>query len=769
MDPAPNYALCTDPGDATQLTDGQYVSGYFWTQKGTVGCVGKSPVTIAIDLEKTQPIGGLSFNTAAGTAGVGWPFGIFMLVSDDGQVWHYVGDLVALSATQSSPPSSGYAVHRFQTRELATKGRFIKLMVAPSGPFVFVDEIEIYPASQPVLMPGGLVCTDINAFFRKLCTENGLKRRLRDDLAAVSGELAGLNENVTRPLKTELDSIAAAIPSVTIESPDTFTTIFPINDLHRRIFAVQAALWRARGLSGTVLWQSNRWDMLSPTGIPVPGKPVLDLPLMSNEYRADAFNLSNAGETNAQITLNLEGLSGGVNPAYITPCEVPFTDTQSGVPVAAALLPLSSTGVGYHFQVPPGLTRQIWFTFHPTNVSAGTYAGRVSIVSSGITDQVPVQLKIYPFRFPDHPALHLGGWDYTDTDYAFDLTPKNRDALIQTLREHFVDSPWATSQVLPTGKYDGNGRMIQPPDPAAFRKWLDRWPDARLYCVFANVKTNFAGFAMETPAFQQAVGNWINWWVKQLKQWQIKPSQLCMLLVDEPHSAEQDRTIIAYARVIRQAQPGVVIWEDPAWANPEKATQELFDLCQVLCPHLPTWIDASSSFANFYIQQKAVGHRLWFYSCRGPSRLLDPYAYYRLQPWFAWKYGAEGSAYWAFCDSSGASSWNEYTAIHGGYTPLFLNLQSATSGKQMEAIREGVEDYENLWILSARLQQLPTNAINADIDTARQLLATATDQVTSAAKPSSAQYWQVTKNRSLADLIRVQMLDAVDKLKVDSR
>jgi hypothetical protein len=737
-----------------------------------VGWVGKSPVTITIDLEKSQPIGGLSFNTAAGTAGVEWPRGIFILVSEDGQAWHYAGDLVALSARHSTPPTSGYAVHQFQTRDLATRGRFVKLMVAPSGQFVFVDEIEIYAAPEPVptAAPGQLGTTNVSALFRQLCTEAGLKRRLRNDLSSVTGELAGLSENVARPLQTELDAIAAAIPSVTIASQETFSTVFPINDLHRRLFAVQAAAWRAKGLCGIVFWQSNRWDRISPTDIPTPGKPAVDVAMMSNEYRSDAFNLSNAGETNAQVTLVLDGLPGGVNPDYVTPYEVPFTDTQSGIPVAAALVPLPAVYEGYALQIPPGLTRQVWFTFHPTNVPAGTYTGRVLVASGGITNPVAVRLKIYPFRFPDHPALHLCGWDYTDGDHIYDLTPDNRAALIQAAREHFVDSPWATFRVLPTGKYDAQGQMIQPPDPAAFHAWLDRWPDARLYCVFANVKTNFAGFALGTPAFQQAVGDWINWWVNQLKQWQIKPSQLCLCLVDEPATAGQDRIIIEYAKVIRQVQPGVVIWEDPLWDNPDKATPELFDLCQVLCPNFRQWISAGNRFTNFYLPQRAAGHRLWLYSCSGPAHLLDPYAYYRLQPWFGWKYGAEGSGFWSFCDASRASSWNEYMAQDVTYTPLFLAAQSVTTGKQMEAIREGVEDYEYLRLLSDCLLSAPTNAVSADIAAARRWLTSAVDRVTGEAMPTAAaRLWSVAKDRSLADQVRVQALDEMVKLNSVSR
>ena len=37
MEPKPNYDLCSDPGDAEQLTDGVYTEGYFWAQKSTVG------------------------------------------------------------------------------------------------------------------------------------------------------------------------------------------------------------------------------------------------------------------------------------------------------------------------------------------------------------------------------------------------------------------------------------------------------------------------------------------------------------------------------------------------------------------------------------------------------------------------------------------------------------------------------------------------------------------------------------------------------------
>ena len=66
----------------------------------------------------------------------------------------------------------------------------------------------------------------------------------------------------------ELGSVEAAIATVRVDDPAAFRTVFPMNEPHRRIFAVQAAVWRARGLRGVVVWPADRWGMLGPTQPP---------------------------------------------------------------------------------------------------------------------------------------------------------------------------------------------------------------------------------------------------------------------------------------------------------------------------------------------------------------------------------------------------------------------------------------------------------------------------------------------------------------------
>ena len=85
---------------------------------------------------------------------------------------------------------------------------------------------------------------------------------------------------------------------------------------------------------------------------------------MRKEYRAAAFNVSNSSDEPMQVAFRLSGLPGGDNPEYVTVHEVAWTDTRTGVPVAAALPEVSAENNLYTVSVPSGMMRQVWLTFH---------------------------------------------------------------------------------------------------------------------------------------------------------------------------------------------------------------------------------------------------------------------------------------------------------------------------------------------------------------------------------------------------------------------
>lgn len=750
LDPRPNYSYCTDPGDQTQLTDGQYSQGYFWTQKSTVGWNNANSVSITLDLGTVQPIRGVSFNTAAGKAGVEWPLGITVLVSDDGRAFFPAGELVGLDAQHGGAPREGYAVHRYWTDALHTHGRYVMFLVAPGGPYVFADEIEVY-AGVPewVQLPfTGEAITDARAYRTHLAIE----RRLRDDLRAVRAD------DTPQYRTADLDKLEHELSQLPRTHGPDFRAVLPLNELHARIFAAEVVPWMMSGHMRLTLWATNPWDPLDhlakPSRVYTPANRTLDVVLMQNEFRAAALNIGNTSDHAAELHLRITGLPGGDNPPWIAVHEVAWTDTKSGQPVAAALPEATRDGADYRINAPACLIRQVWLTLHPADVPPGLYRGAVVVTGVGTEQKLPLVVKISSLRFPDAPALHVGGWDYTDADAHDGITPLNREALIAHLRAHFVDSPWATAAVLPADR-----------NPANFDRWLARWPKARQYCVFASVGGKFGGAASDAPEFAQKVGAWIKFWAGHAVQRGLQPQQLAILLVDEPHEARQDATILAWAQALRAAHTGVKVWEDPTHANPAKANQAMMAACDVLCPNRPMFLAGNQGFRDYYAQRHAAGTELAFYSCSGPARLLDPYAYHRLQAWTCWQQGARSSFFWAFGDAGGGSSWNEYAQQRSAsYTPLFLDAAGVTAGKHMEAIRESVEDYEYLVMLRDKIAAAEqAGRMGPVLDRARALLAGAADRVLNAAGVNVLT-WAAPKDRGMADTVRMEILDVLAEL-----
>ena len=294
-------------------------------------------------------------------------------------------------------------------------------------------------------------------------------------------------------------------------------------------------------------------------------------------------------------------------------------------------------------------------------------------------------------------------------------------------------------------------------------------PTPRRYCVFANVGTTCGGYAMGTEGFNHAVAAWITAYATHWRAIGLDPGRVGLLLVDEPHATDQSDRIVAWATAIKAAEPGVLIWEDPTWSNPSDGAAT-FAVSDVLCPNRPMFLNGGESFRDVYRQQRDAGKTLNLYSCSGPTEQLDPYSYYRLQAWTLWdEWGRvrdEPAAmfYWAFPDQGGAASWKSNYGTRNNYTPLFLEPGAVTDGKDMEAIREGVEDYEYLAMLKRRIAELEALGVSpSTLADAQSLLAGAATSVLGASAATGI-YWNQAKDRAVADGVRDQVLDMLESL-----
>jgi hypothetical protein len=127
---------------------------------------------------------------------------------------------------------------------------------------------------------------------------------------------------------------------------------------------------------------------------------------------------------------------------------------------------------------------------------------------------------------------------------------------------------------------------------------------------------------------------------------------------------------------------------------------------------------------------------------------------------------ALGSCYWAFgCAGKLGSSWNAYAQPGIEYSPYFVGQASVTDGKHMEAIREGVEDYEYFVLLRNAVNRLERRGVrNQTVASARKLLEDGPRRVTEKITSGSLA-WREDKDRSIMDTVRVEVLDALETLR----
>ena len=204
ISPRPTYQYCTDAGDATQLTDGQKTTEYFWTQKGTVGWQHGAFVSIIVDLGKVEPISGAAFRAGAGTASVAWPAYIGVHVSDDGKTWFDAGDLLVMDLKEHGPLPEGYGIREFKTTGLGTHGRYVRFVVIPTGTYSFCDEVEVYRGGEELLKRkrSGKPVVDYKSLAKQFKMKSSILRRYGYDLKGISKmlESSGLPEGDVAPL-----------------------------------------------------------------------------------------------------------------------------------------------------------------------------------------------------------------------------------------------------------------------------------------------------------------------------------------------------------------------------------------------------------------------------------------------------------------------------------------------------------------------------------------------------------------------------------------
>ena len=119
---------------------------------------------------------------------------------------------------------------------------------------------------------------------------------------------------------------------------------------------------------------------------------------------------------------------------------------------------------------------------------------------------------------------------------------------------------------------------------------------------------------------------------------------------------------------------------------------------------------------------KRVGKEVWFYDASGRSRTLSSLGLYRWRFWYAWNLGLTGAGWWTY--AYGDHSWDGRNAMGDYFSTVYQSPGARVTSKRWEVAREGIEDYEILYLLREAIQRAERKGVSGSaVSEAKRLLA----------------------------------------------
>lgn len=697
----PNHSFCSDAGDISDLTDGRYSPPEIWSSKGTVGWRVYWPqISITVDLEKDTALDRVVFGTAGGSSGVQYPSFINVEVSVDGKTFHQLGSLTALSRNRYPAVDAGYHSLRFDAQFKAVKARFVRLRCVPAGPWFFCDEFEIHStAAHTEDLTKLPLALDDKEFIRQIprsITENCVQRSM-NSLLSVLLERKCLSAQQAEGFKKRIDSWQCK------EDPGEFRPFFPIDDLHRELFALNAGYLRRSGVKGIVCsFAPSVWQNISPLDRPVKNAAKkVSVAMMNGEVRPLAVNITNADSKDRILEIKLKNLPGDIT-------EVKYLEGND--------LKLSSTvldDISDKVTIPAGMTVQFFIRLKPENLAPGRHSGKVAISGKNFKQELPVDLDISQIRFPQQVTMYNGMWDFLD------FHPANKDSwglkreliprILKLRKEYFFNVTFGYTGLLINKalllKLDKAGNLA-PLDFTLFDKWVDMMPDSKRYFVGMAVNVNHSIAGKISPGhkdFARLAAQWAKQFNDHLVKKKLTGKRVILHFWDEPTELKHYAAIRQWSEIFKKYAPEISIYNNPL-RTPRGFMKEISG-GDILCPVVDIVAKNEGNCQKEFVKfGRQKNKELWLYRC-GAGPFNSNFAYFRLQPWYAWTKGGNGSLFWALCGIPRDNVVNQYLTQAVYYPPFIFDHTKIMATKHAEAMRQGIQDSEYLFMLRRKAEK----------------------------------------------------------------
>ena len=379
--------------------------------------------------------------------------------------------------------------------------------------------------------------------------------------------------------------------------------------------------------------------------------------------------------------------------------------------------------------------RPIWVDILvPSDAPAGDYAGHLRVTQNGkLLAELNLRLKVYDFTLPaDTHLITYMGVSGRQLARFHDVKPGSPEARQLLMRYHeFLYrnrmEPWFNELLEPEVELR-DGKLLVHFDQVVYEQYLEKWKTKRVVLETAPDRLRRM---LEGEPFSDKFNHQVKSYLAQVAAWFRARGWLDRLVfnspIDEPNTAEAYEETRRWARLVREAAPGVpfLVTEAPVPDRPEWGPLTGFATHFSVHGNALNRRDVLEAIAA---EQKKGGEITWYISCDQkypqPNYFIDAPAMDPVMvPWITWRLGLNGILYWAlnfwsqtvdpwlnpvtylsgyFC-SGGYVLNGEGSLIYPGsrvrrYTGQ-KDVDGPVSSIRFELLREGIEDYEYLWLL----------------------------------------------------------------------
>jgi len=386
---------------------------------------------------------------------------------------------------------------------------------------------------------------------------------------------------------------------------------------------------------------------------------------------------------------------------------------------------LPRLGEGQTVRLEPGETKKIWLTLHSRALAAGTWqaalrAGDIAAADPPVS--IPIRVEVDRVRLPDQRAYHECNWLYLDG--LRDATV--REATARDALEHGMNVFVLPGVSLPV---DAQGRPGEA-SSAAHDQLVHELNGRAFLLISGPVSLQWPAGAHPDAATQAgAFAQALRWYAGHMQSLGCPFSDFAIYIQDEPGLMGRDANFEAFVARVKEfkaAEPRLQIYANPAGGARAELLQPLQDLIDVWAPDLHLVREQPEALKRIFQH----GKYYWHYEAPADQRDLDPLGFYRMKPWVAYQMGMTGGGYWVY---SSAAYWFADPNAGVEYGAIYPTERGPVTTKRWEASRDGIEDFELLWLLKQTAALSPAEArqrAEALIDEAVQFVTRGQEHVT---------------------------------------